>query len=1179
MRALSTLSIAVLLAACSQPGETEKTGGQPAPSRRAVATIEGVFDGSRLTLRQVSTGPATATSASALVEIPVVQDGTPGSNPPDTIELVTEDAWTTVQGCGVGVDSLSGLVTIRSFYPHRRMSNTYVEILQVTPAGHEACNSASPAPAGTTNQFGLFPYGVVDHYGSAGNAATAVWRFRLADRTPFVFTGRVVADVLDDTTPPTTRVVGAPPGVYPFPVQLATQCDDGPLGSGCKETHYTTDGSTPTLASPVMDSPWLSHSTTVKLFSVDWFGNEEPVQTLTYVIDQTPPAVVATSPAGYGVLPDGASPIVVTFSEPVVPASVTIQLRDGYGMSYGPFAPDATGTSFQFQSPPYFPQGTILTLEVTAARDLAGNTLASPFTTRFAVAGVQPLQAATGPATIVNEALVSSYFTGTLALYSEWSGDGSRLYAVYRPDGQGWHPPVLLDAAPTSAPISARVHDTAWGFLVAWSTDTVTRAALFSGASDGPDWTVDVFPTATRPEDLDPSQVPGGLAVARAAGTELEIAYGDASGTWGTPITVDHDDAGVAWPRVAWAPPTEAVPYALLRIFYAAEGKRSLRVVGEDPNSLGYWAPSAAVPGAAFMSPLTIPPLAFESPAGVEVVWAPPTGGIRSAEQLSGQPFPTWNVRVLQAEPTFWPNAATELVGTGSGDYRAIGWFSPPYYGAFGSEAWGSFFYGGAWSPAERITTYPASQLALGGNYHAALVTNGDPHRVDSVLVDPVAPSTLSTLTWSGAFDGTLDWRPEQARSPRVEDRGLVTWAQQPDPSSDALWSSRGNGFAPELVGTTRGRAEALAVSAVVDTRGDAGAIWMESSGSGPGPAMAYAFTGGFWFSAPPYRPANLYSGVRAFASGAAPFATVAYGQQPADAAWTLAVLQPGSGYEAFSFRGLAGAPEVAAAGHPDRAIVAYSDGMVFSAAVLEGGQWWPYPVTAPAPMASGPMFPSAAAGGSGVLVGWRNTLGRPQVADPRGSIPPATFSSSLGMTGPVVAVGDRDPSYFPRAAAAWLDVAGVYAVALGSAYPPGWGTPSVITAQGASCGDPQLASDGTTFLAVFACDGTLLASRFDGTAWSAPFPVAPAPLAWSLAGSPGGYRVALVRDDGGVGHAYQVRIAGTSAGAPERLDQGTGTVRPAIRLTADTGFFCAAWSQVVDDPYAAQPRARCFLE
>jgi hypothetical protein len=1190
MRALSTVLVALVAAGCTKakPDRTQAPGS-PAGTRRVVATVEGVFDGSRLTFRPGSTTAA----AAGLVEIPVVQDGNPGTNPPDTIELVTE--WVDFGGtdaCGPGVGSFDAWVTLRSFYAHRALLNPYFEIVRMTPAGREACNSASPAPAGTTNQYGLFAYGAVDRLGTAGNAQGALWRFRLPDMAPFVFTGRVVADVLEDLVAPVTTV-SPPPGTYRWPIQVTAMCIDDPAGFGCGVIHYTTDGSTPSLASPVVPgSITISETTTLKLFGVDAFGNEEQVQTLTYVIDQTPPTVVATSPAAFGILPTDGQPISFTFSEPVDPASVLVGLCYGACWNnYGPFTPDATGTTFTFTPPLPFWPGTVLKLDVTSARDLVGHWMDAPFTTRFAVGGVAPLDYTSGPAQLSNQALVSSFHAGTVALWSEWSGGGSRLWAARRPAGQGWHAPVLLDAAPTSAPISARVHDTDWGLLVAWSTDTVTRAALFSGASDAPDWVADVFPTPTAPGDLDVTQAPGGLAVVRAAGEKLQVSYGIETGEWTAQRDLDSDWRGFRWPRIAWAPPPEVGLNPRMRVFYAAFGGYTLRVVGEDPMALFGWGAPTYVPGLDFQSPLTVPPIAFDTPGGVEVVWAQPSGatsgGIRSAEQLPGEPLPTWVERVIQpGQPIgYGPNAATELVGTGSGDYRAIGWLTP--YDALGSLGWGSFFQNGAWSPAERIIYDPSSQLALGASYRAAMISYGDPLLVESVLLDPVPPSTQSTVSWNGgAYAYHLDPDPYAgpARSPRVDNTGLVTWAQQRDSESDALWSGTADGFAPEVVGSTTRRAEALDVSAAANGAGwnDSIVAWIEQRPAGPAP-VAVGVAGGL---PPGVLPPDgfLYSGGRAFAAGSSTFWAYAYGMAHGDGNWRLAVMPIlsgiGSGSSSFVAQALLDAPEIAIAAHPDRAVVAYSDGGTIGAAVFEGAAWSRFMLIG-SPGSFGPVYPSAATGGSGVLVGWRNENGNVQVQglDPFGAVPPATFSGTAILNGPVVAVGDRDSSYLPRAAAAWLDGARVYAVTVGPAFPPAWGTPVAISPVGSACEAPQLASDGPTFLAAYRCGASVLASRFDGTAWSAPFTVAPAPLAWSLAGSPAGYRVALVRDDGGVAHAYQVRIAGTTAGAPERLDQGAGTVRPAIRLTADLGFFCAAWSQVVDDPYAAQPRARCYLE
>jgi hypothetical protein len=99
-----------------------------------------------------------------------------------------------------------------------------------------------------------------------------------------------------DTTPPSTRAnpVG---GTTATAVTVELLCEDG-SGSGCKATHYTTDGSEPTTSSSTYSARIsLTANTTLKFFSVDNAGNREAVKTETYVIDGTAPTTTA-SPAG-----------------------------------------------------------------------------------------------------------------------------------------------------------------------------------------------------------------------------------------------------------------------------------------------------------------------------------------------------------------------------------------------------------------------------------------------------------------------------------------------------------------------------------------------------------------------------------------------------------------------------------------------------------------------------------------------------------------------------------------------------------------------------------------------------------------------------------------------------------------------------------------------------------------
>jgi peptidoglycan/xylan/chitin deacetylase (PgdA/CDA1 family) len=70
-----------------------------------------------------------------------------------------------------------------------------------------------------------------------------------------------------------------------------------PGGSGVKATYYTTDGSTPTTASPVWTSqPFtISAPMTFKFFSVDNAGNTEPVQTQAVQVAPNPDPVIGSA--------------------------------------------------------------------------------------------------------------------------------------------------------------------------------------------------------------------------------------------------------------------------------------------------------------------------------------------------------------------------------------------------------------------------------------------------------------------------------------------------------------------------------------------------------------------------------------------------------------------------------------------------------------------------------------------------------------------------------------------------------------------------------------------------------------------------------------------------------------------------------------------------------------------
>jgi len=89
--------------------------------------------------------------------------------------------------------------------------------------------------------------------------------------------------ILFDTAVPTTTATPAG-GSYGGAQSVTLSCSDG-TGSGCDKIYYTTDGSTPTTASPVYSSPiYISVTTTLKFFATDLAGNSETVKTKTYTI-------------------------------------------------------------------------------------------------------------------------------------------------------------------------------------------------------------------------------------------------------------------------------------------------------------------------------------------------------------------------------------------------------------------------------------------------------------------------------------------------------------------------------------------------------------------------------------------------------------------------------------------------------------------------------------------------------------------------------------------------------------------------------------------------------------------------------------------------------------------------------------------------------------------------------
>jgi N-acetyl-beta-hexosaminidase len=101
-----------------------------------------------------------------------------------------------------------------------------------------------------------------------------------------------VTTVAPDTTPPVSSIACnlavCSSGWYNAAVSVSLSASDG--GSGVGSTHYTTDGTDPTLSSPTYTAPFsVSTTTTVKFRSWDNAGNIEPTNTQLIRIDTTAP--------------------------------------------------------------------------------------------------------------------------------------------------------------------------------------------------------------------------------------------------------------------------------------------------------------------------------------------------------------------------------------------------------------------------------------------------------------------------------------------------------------------------------------------------------------------------------------------------------------------------------------------------------------------------------------------------------------------------------------------------------------------------------------------------------------------------------------------------------------------------------------------------------------------------
>jgi len=226
-----------------------------------------------------------------------------------------------VQGCGYGNARTAGSLSpsgptyaeavppkswlgLRAYAPAGQVTLSSLEAIVSGAASHgggwvpvvinKVCSQAlDPANYGTcTASAGWIELGDLQAFVSwvqssgQANGAPAGTSFRTIGATA------AAADAVAPTTTISCNGAACQSTLYPSTVQVTLSPTD--VGSGVASTHYTTDGTTPTLASPTYTRPFpITASATVQYRSWDGAGNAETVhaQSITVQLppDSTPP--------------------------------------------------------------------------------------------------------------------------------------------------------------------------------------------------------------------------------------------------------------------------------------------------------------------------------------------------------------------------------------------------------------------------------------------------------------------------------------------------------------------------------------------------------------------------------------------------------------------------------------------------------------------------------------------------------------------------------------------------------------------------------------------------------------------------------------------------------------------------------------------------------------------------
>jgi cysteine-rich repeat protein len=142
------------------------------------------------------TDPGLRRAQQGLCSLSIVQDGTAGSGPVQTVELVTGDTGLDSACDAAAIGPLfCGDVTIRSFYTYG-FSQVFAQVLTLSPATGFGVENGDEVP-GASSGLGSWSYGELGAGSAApANAGARNWVFSRSGGN-FTFTGRVVASIVE----------------------------------------------------------------------------------------------------------------------------------------------------------------------------------------------------------------------------------------------------------------------------------------------------------------------------------------------------------------------------------------------------------------------------------------------------------------------------------------------------------------------------------------------------------------------------------------------------------------------------------------------------------------------------------------------------------------------------------------------------------------------------------------------------------------------------------------------------------------------------------------------------------------------------------------------------------------------------------------------------------------------